>query len=147
MRAAEAVEVEVRASRWLIGYLLGAHAAAILAVLASGLPKGPALAVSMLVAASLAATVLGLWRNGGLIGLRGARLGADGWQILSPHGAWSPARLRGESLVMPGLLILRFDSADGARRCLIAAPDSLDGETARRLRVALRTRGLRCQEK
>jgi len=60
------------------------------------------------------------------------------WTLHEAGGATFEARLDGDSLVLPGLLVLNFRCADGARRSRALLGDELDEEPLKRLRARLR---------
>ena len=77
-----------------------------------------------------------LWRHHG--GYRGGlRWDGTGWWWRDAGGAVVPLRFRGATL-WPGLLVLDFREADGARRALVLLPDSAAAGDRRRLRAVLR---------
>lgn len=64
-----------------------------------------------------------------------------GWTLHEAGGASVGASLEGSSIVLPGLLVLNFLGADGARRHRALLGDELDVETFKRLRARLRLGG------
>lgn len=61
-----------------------------------------------------------------------------GWTLHEAGGASVAASLEGNSIVLPGLLVLNFLGADGARRHRALLGDELDAESLKRLRARLR---------
>lgn len=69
--------------------------------------------------------------------------GSDGdWQIQGQSGVIEQAMLLGDSIVLPGMIILRFRLAENRRiRSVILMPDALGQEKYRRVCVQLLTHG------
>ncbi|MNV96441.1 hypothetical protein D3C71_1914520 [compost metagenome] len=69
----------------------------------------------------------------------GLRCTADGWQLWSASGGWQVIQLRPDSLALPLLVVLRFRLAGERRvRGLCIAPDAMERDMHRRLRVRLK---------
>jgi len=69
----------------------------------------------------------------------GLRRDATGWRVLSRALGWQPVRLCRDSVVVPGLVVLRFVRAGhwlGESQCV--PRDALGADQHRRLRVRLR---------
>lgn len=60
------------------------------------------------------------------------------WTLHDAAGKSYDAKLEGNSLVLPGLLVLNFHLADGARRSRALLGDELEPELLKRLRARLK---------
>lgn len=70
---------------------------------------------------------------------RALRLSASGWQLWREEGGWQPARLCGDSLALPWLIVLRVRLPGGLLTRSVCIPaDSLPADTHRRLRLRLK---------
>lgn len=69
----------------------------------------------------------------------GVGYSTQGWQLWSPEHGWRAVQLRGDSMAVPGLILLRYRYAHQYfyRSTLIAA-DSLAQDSHRRLRLRLK---------
>lgn len=125
-------------SRRLLLALGALHLAALAGLAATALPAAARLVLGLLLLAGLARH----WRaHAALARAGGTRLdfrGESWW--LHADGAAQPVGLRGDSAVLPGMIVLRVQH--GARvRSLVVLGDSLPPAELRRLRVLLRLRG------
>lgn len=110
--------------------LVAVHLAALAALFLASLPGAVRLAGVLLLGASLWAT----WNR--LVSVR-LRARADGQLEIWREAAWKPVQLRGDSVALPWLIVLRW--REGRRRHSLALPgDALAGDEHRRLRVWLR---------
>ncbi len=128
--------VTVQPSRRLRRWLAALHLAAGTALWLADLPTAWQGAGTAL----LALDMLRNRRPGETVTLRCKKEGA--LEILA-DGEWQPAHLAPDSLVLPGLTVLRYQT-QGQRRfkTLVLLGDSLPGEDFRRLRVWLRWLGV-----
>lgn len=90
-------------------------------------------------AVGAAAIVFSYWRVRRPQAALTLRCQADGSLTIGQGDAWQAVALQPGSLVWPWCCVLRL-RGDDFRRVLTVLPDSLDGETFRRLRVWLRWR-------
>jgi toxin CptA len=128
------VTLSLRSSRHLRLVLTAAHGLAGAAVLPLHLPTSVRLALLMVLAVSMLAT---LTRRESIEALR---LGARGEiDVISKVGAGGTATILSENTVLPGLVVLVL-RLDGRRRTLVLLPDGVEGDGFRRLRVWLATR-------
>ena len=137
--SAPPIDLEIRRSRRLAGFLFVSHALALGALAYSHLPP--------LVAAALAATVLTSFilnfrRHAQLEGQRALRRivwTVDGrWRITDGLRQEHDATLEAAPTVLPELVILRLRGADGVIRTALLVVDSADADQLRRLRARLR---------
>lgn len=137
-KSAQSLYLTPRRSARLAAFILGAHAAALVAALANGLPWGAR-------AGLLALVLLSLWRSfkEHLLDLPAMDLALSyteggGWIISSRKLGEVPVVLLPGSVTTRQLAVLRFRARDGRRHHLILFRDALDEESYRRLRVLLR---------
>ncbi|MDP2431325.1 MAG: hypothetical protein Q8O33_04790 [Pseudomonadota bacterium] len=122
--------IETQASVTAKGLLIALHLAALAALLLASLPTSLHLGGIALLGASLWKD----WRRPVALRLRGK---ADGKLECWRDSAWKPLELRPDSVVLAGLIVLRWRE-DGRRHSLALPPDALPGDDHRRLRVWLR---------
>ncbi len=133
MTSAPAIGFEYRPSRWLRRLPAAAAALAVLAIGACGLAwwlKAAATAAVLVAAASA-------WRKAARSPVRAAGWRGDGdWSLRLDDGADVAARLA-SCRIYGGTVLLRL-AAPGRRPWpLLLAPDNLDADTRRRLRMRL----------
>jgi toxin CptA len=122
--------IETQASVTAKGLLLVVHLAALAALFLALLPAPARLAGVTLLGASLWAT----WKRPVAVRLRAK---ADGQLEVWRAAAWTPVKLRPDSVALPWLIVLRW--REGRRpHNLILPADALSGDEHRRLRVWLR---------
>ncbi len=126
-------------SRYLMLTLVFAHAVAAVAFLFLPIPQSALILLLSVLVASMGYYALRdalLKLNGSWIALR-----VEGDQAVLINRAgdeWAVELLRG-SVVMPHLVVLNFAGRERRRRCsVVLFPDSMDTESFRRLRVALK---------
>lgn len=134
------LKIRIRASRRLCFFLLLVHAMALGSVPLIAAGTATRLLLVTLILASLAAELL---RHILSLRHRGLQIGyADGQWSLSEFGKQAPCRLRADSSIFGGLIVLRFQMHDRRRpRSFVLMADSCGADELRRLRVLLRTRG------
>ncbi len=75
----------------------------------------------------------------------GLRHSAQGWQLWSAEHGWRSIQLRADSMATPGLVLLRYRSAQQwFYRSAVIPADSLSQDSHRRLRVRLKFSRQRC---
>jgi len=134
------LSIRIRASRQLCSFLLLVHTMALGSVPLIAARPAIRLLLLTLILASLAAELLRhirSLRHGEL------RIGyADGQWSLSEAGKQAPCRLRADTAIFGGLIVLRFQMHNRRRpRSFVLMSDSCGADELRRLRVLLRTRG------
>ena len=137
-----ALSIELRPSWALLVYLLVLMILASLAILNFPLTLLLRLLLCVLAALMLlrqCAPQLGL---AGQLRIERLRWTSDGRWLLEQGGEWRPATLT-YAYARTGLLVLRFRLPGCGRRDLFLPWDSLDAQAARRLKLRLRTSGLR----
>ena len=125
-------------SRRLLLALGALHLAALAGLSATALPAAVRLVLGLLLLGGLARH----WRaHVALARAGGTRLDfrGDSWW-LHAGGAAQPVRLRGDSAVLPGMIVLRMQQGASVRS-LVVLGDSLAPAELRRLRVLLRLHG------
>lgn len=126
----------------LRSFLVGVHA---LALVAAGLSPVP-LALRIALALAVVWSLWQSWRtylNPAIVGLR---LLPDGsWRLSWQGGGEIDARLLGSSISSPWFVLLHLRTGQARRHNLLICRDSLEPESYRRLRVALRVAGLKGQ--
>ncbi|MEJ2059645.1 MAG: hypothetical protein P8Y64_04060 [Gammaproteobacteria bacterium] len=134
--SAPTLRIEPRPSRWLLGWTLGLHLLAALAVLLAGFTLYLTLPLECLVLGSLYATV-GRRRQ---TVITQAAWDADGqWKVAGPGLPWQPATLCDDTWVGPWLVILNFRFGDKRRHITLPLfRDAVDADIMRRLRIRLR---------
>lgn len=126
----------------LAGFLCVIHGAALLSVLWSQMALGLQALAGLVIAGSLVYH----WRDGVLRRGRRSVVAAEwlpdgGWRLRFARGGSDAGHLSDSSIVLPWLLILSFRCEENGRVHLVLPADALDAETARRVRVRLRTDG------
>lgn len=134
------LRIRIRASRLLCLFLVLLHATALFSVFLIAAGPAPRLVLGALVLASLVAElrrhIVPLRRGGLQIAY------ADGQWSLYEAGTHSRCRLRADSSVLGGLMVLRLQLDNRRRpRTVVLMSDSCGADELRRLRVLLRTRG------
>ncbi len=122
--------IETRASALARAAMLGIHLAAASALFLASLPTPPRLAGLALLGASL-------WRCRKPAAPLRLRARADGQLEVWRDAAWKSMSIQPDSLVLPGLIVLRWRE-DGRSHSLVLPADALSGEEHRRLRLWLR---------
>jgi toxin CptA len=70
---------------------------------------------------------------------RALRLSASGWQLWREEGGWQAVQLRGDSIALPWLIVLRVRLPGGWSTHSVCIPaDSLPADAHRRLRLRLK---------
>ena len=137
--SAPPIELEVRRSRRLAGFLFVSHALALGAAAYAHLPPVAAAAIAATVLSSF---ILSFRRHCELRGRRAVRRvvwTADGrWRVTDGEGGEHESTLEPGPTVTPELVILRLRGADGPVRTAILLADSADADAQRRLRSRLR---------
>jgi hypothetical protein len=137
--SAPPIELEVRRSRRLAGFLFVSHALALGAAAYAHLPPIAAAAVAATVLTSF---ILSFRRHCELRGRRAVRRvvwTADGrWLVTDGEGAEHESALVPTPTVTPELVILRLRGADSVVRTALLLADSADPDQLRRLRARLR---------
>lgn len=136
------LKVSLNGSRWLVGILSAAHAAAAASIVVADLPTWVKGVLLLLVAASWAVALHGpALRRGGkaIVALELAEDGRLSFQTRA--GEWHEATLLESSFVAPYLTVLNLQ-LDGQRflRYVVIVPDAIGTEDFRRIRVWLRWR-------
>lgn len=128
-----------RPSRRLLALHLSLLGLLALAGMASALPLA-VLNIVLLLALLQACQVLARYcMPQAFMAHQGLRHDAQGWWLQQGQGPWQPIMLRPASLVLPGLVVLRYrQPGQWFDRALCLPADSLPAETHRRLRVRLR---------
>lgn len=142
-RYAQALRLKPKPSRILIGLLTVGHLGAVVVVFFLDIP----LMVKLLIAVALLVSLIVAWRkqpgSTGEGGIRALTWRVDGEWLLETIGGESIiATLHESTYVHPWLVVLNFRQAE--KRGLISfvlAPDALDRETFRELRVRLKVAG------
>jgi len=131
--------IHPRPSRQLLWLLGGLQVSTLIALLASPLAAAP---MALLVGVWLMLACFTQWRVHGYARRRILRLRLDQAgeaRLLSADGREWRDRLRGDTLITPWLILLRFEGAGTWRRPgLLLGPGSLSEEETRRLRLLLR---------
>lgn len=140
MKSPRVTPLEVRPTpSWRLAALLASlHVLAGGAVLASGLTTPLRVLLVLALGAALAGSLRRhVWRHdvGAVVAFRVGEGGAVTAELRS--GRILEGRVAGETVAHPALVILRIVTEAGRRTTLIA-PDTLDPETFRRLRLRLR---------
>lgn len=137
--SAPPIEIALRRSRRVAGFLFVSHALALGAAAYAHLPP---VAAAALAATVLTSFILNFRRHCQLEGRRAVRRvvwSADGrWTLTDGTGAEHPATLEPGPTVTPELVILRLRGADGVTRTVLLLADSADQDQVRRLRARLR---------
>lgn len=126
-------EIELKSSRLLNLLLLGMTMLALVAIPLAAMPGTIQLA--------LGAAVIGFSAWGGWLAqfTEILRIKADGQlQSREGHEEWYDVDVLGDSLVSPGLIVLRYRTLNRRVRTLALLDDSAAAEDLRRLRVSLR---------
>jgi toxin CptA len=126
------IELAIRPSRVYAGIFLIASCLALSGIWLTALPAwGQALMTFILILGA------GLhWRESSS-GAHGLRLTQSG-QIEILQTGWQPATIKGQPVVLPWLVSLNLVPEGGKTHRLIFWPDTLDADSARRLRVWLK---------
>lgn len=137
--SAPPIELELRRSRRLAGFIFIGHALALGAAAYAHLPPVAAAAIAATVLTSF---ILNFRRHCALEGRLAVRRVVwtiDGhWRVTDGAGGEHESTLEPEPTVTPELVILRLRGADGVRRTVLLLGDSADPEQVRRLRARLR---------
>ena len=138
---AQALVIRPARSLYLAKFLVSAHLGALAASAGSGLPAHFK-ALAILLVLFSAARVIRDWRTGfnHTAGYVFVLTAAGAWLRQEPNGEWVPLVAMPPVFVHPFLIVIRLRSisAPVSRHDLVLAPDSLDPDTTRRLRVRLR---------
>jgi len=141
-RSAPPLHLIIEPSRSLRLAIFAVHGLAGCAALANPLPLWAKAALLAAVTASLYRTYREYVADPAFTGLTHI---ADGqWEAVGRAGA-TTATLAGSTLVTPWIVILHLD-AEAGRLAIPICRDATDPEAFRRLRVRLRTAGLRAEE-
>ncbi len=128
--------LELKPSRWLLGWLVAIHGLAVVAVWLAALPSGWRLALLLLVGASAMVSARREWQRRGemLIPQTLTR-----WRVGAINQQGVEAELL-DARVFRHVVMLRF-RIDGRwwPRTIVVASDAVDADTHRRLRAALTT--------
>ena len=126
------LELAIKPSRIYSGVMLAACGLAMTGVWLAVMPVGVRAALALL----LLLAAVHYWRKG-LSGVHGLRIMQSGHlEILQAN--WLPAVIRGQPVVLPWLISLVVLPEGGKARRLMIWPDSVDADSARRLRVWLK---------
>lgn len=132
-------ECHWRASAWLRLASVGAHLLALAACVLLDVPVGFKLLAVLACCLHAAWTMprqVALSHPEAMTGLRRDR---GGWQLFSARRGWQAVQLRGDSVALPGLVILRFRRAgQWFSRSVCIPGDALPREEHRRLRLRLK---------
>lgn len=135
------LEIALRPSRLLTGWLVVGHALAIGCVVIAPMDVAAQVPAILALIASAAWQTLahGLRRfPGSVVGLH---WDADGGvTVRLRDGRELPARIQADSFVSPYLTVVRLKANEMLSRAVIVLPDTLDPNTFRRLRVWLKWR-------
>lgn len=126
------IEIALRPSRSKAALLIGAHGAALLAVWLADLHWLWSLTLSAALAVSMG-WALHRHRYDPVTGLAWQ---AGDWRILL-NNRWEPITIKGEALVTPRLILMRYQHT-GGRGSLWLTADNTDPEQLRKLRVLLK---------
>lgn len=137
--SAPPIEIELRRSRRVAGFLFVSHALALGAAAYAHLPPVAAAAIAATVLTSF---ILNFRRHCALEGRRAVRRvvwNAEGrWTVTDGEGRVHESTLEPNPTVTPELVILRLRGADGVTRTALLLSDSADQDQVRRLRARLR---------
>ncbi len=137
--SAPPIELELKRSRRLAGFLFVSHALALGAVAYAHLPPLAAAAIAATVLTSFIFNFKRLCQLEGRRAVRRLVWTADGqWRVTDGSGAEQAATLEPNPTVAPELVILRLRGADGVLRTVLLLADSADADQQRRLRGRLR---------
>ena len=140
VRYAPPLVLERRPSRRLAALLLAIHGAGLLAlVLPMDVPVWGRLVLGgaiLLSGREALRREAWLTSSGALVRLGWSQ--SEHWWLETRDGVRLPARLREDSLVLPSLLILRFDLGRHRVRSAVVPSDGAEADALRRLRVRLR---------
>ncbi|HKJ10057.1 MAG TPA: protein YgfX [Gammaproteobacteria bacterium] len=134
------LRLEPQVSRSLTRFLFFLHALALVAAWTAPLAWPVKLVLT-------AAVLIGGWRElRRQRGVRDATLlrivwGADGTWSVRVNGRWQSARLEPDVHEHPLLVVLPLRTEDGRVRRIVIAPDAIDADSYRRLRVRIRQSG------
>ena len=140
---AQPLRLHPKPSRILISLLSAGHLGAVLVLIPLDLP----LLVKLLIAAVLAVSLwVALRKQPGSVaegGVRSLIWQADGqWLLETADGEQWPATLHQSTYVHPWMVVLNFrQEGKPGLLSVVLAPDSLDAETFRELRVRLKVAG------
>lgn len=131
-----------RPSTWLLVYLVVSHIISLIVLLPLAIPAS----VKMLLATLILGSLLGSLRRHALLvdGRAIVRVcwGDDGWELEMADRSMLKTTLLPDSYVSTFCVVLGFRGRRfWQHRYLVLAPDSLDADTLRRLRVRLRLEG------
>ncbi len=126
--------VRLKSSRWLRGYLVGAHLAAAVAALLLPLSLAYMVSLLLLIAISLA-LYFSYYAQPHIEALRFTTVGS--WQLYL-NGRWWKVEILPGTFLSRYLVILRYRLDSGRRGVVICPVDSMGRDELRRLRVAVR---------
>ena len=122
----------------LATFVIGTHAAAVVAVLATPLGWPMRAALGLLIGVSLGEALWArVWRRAPW-SVRAAELGAAGWTLVLGEGRQVRATLTPASFVGRSLVVLSFRRGWRLRHTLVLTPDAVPAHALRRLRARLR---------
>ena len=129
-------EIELKSSRMLGLLLLGMGGLSLVAISLSALPG----AVRFSLGAGLIVLLGWNWRR--VRRTESLRIAPDGrLQSQDAGQGWRDVEVLGDSVVSPGLTVVRYRFSGAGVRTLVLLPDSAPAEDLRRLRVSLRWAG------
>lgn len=133
MRSAPTISFEYRPSRRLLAALLAVTVLAVVAVLLSGLPGWPRLALLTLLLVGSAVEARRLMRSAWL---RAGWQDTGEWRLLGADGTEHRAELA-SARVLGRWIVLRLRREHGRAAALVLGPDNAGGDLRRRLRMRL----------
>ncbi len=133
MRSAPAIAFDYRPSRWLLAATLVIAVLALVALACSGVPVAVKMALGIFVCAQ-AGFRLGRFLRPPL--RRVAWQPGGHWRVIDADGSEHVAELIAGT-VRGAWIMLDLRRTDGRRSAFVLAPDSIDADTRRRLRVCL----------
>lgn len=137
--SAPPIELELKRSRRLAGFLFVGHALALGAAAYAHLPPFAAAAIAATVLTSFVFNFRRLCQLEGRRAVRRVVWTSDGrWRVTDGTGAEHEATLEPSPTVAPELVILRLRGTDGVLRTVLLLADSADADQQRRLRSRLR---------
>ncbi len=138
------LRISIQPSRMRVGFLLFAHIGAFICLMLSGLAGWMLGVGGGLLAISLGHEALQYRQSGNSDSVTMLGCSADGqWWLASGKQQQQPVELLPGSYLHPLLVVLHFRLVGGGRRRLLLLPDMFARDEMRRLRVVVRTGGLK----